>query len=94
MLSIKSLFACTLLIPLLGVAIPAQAQERKQPQTQGQAAPRQDQAEAAKRTKCFEEANAAAARVTSSAGQAQASERNAVGSDAYHQCAMREGTRP
>jgi len=84
MLSTKSLFACTLLIPLLGVAIPAQAQERKQPQTQGQATPRQDQAETAKRTKCFEEANAAAAKVTSSA----------VGSDAYHECAMREGIRP
>src|ERR1700755_2063324 len=46
----KYVFACTLLIPLLDVAIPAQAQERKQPQTQGQATPRQDQAEAAKRT--------------------------------------------
>ena len=90
--STKSLFACALLIPLLGAAIPAMAQT--QTQTQGQAAPRQDQAETAKRAKCFEEANAAAAKVSSSAGQAQASERNAVGSDAYHQCAMREGIRP
>jgi hypothetical protein len=86
----KYVFACALLIPLLGAAIPAMAQT----QTQGQAAPRQDQAETAKRTKCFEEANAAAAKVNSSSGQAQGSERNAVGSDAYHQCAMREGIRP
>jgi hypothetical protein len=91
MLNTKLLFACSLLIPLLGAAIPAQAQT--QPQTQGQAVQR-DAAETAKRAKCFEEANAAAARVNSSAGQAQSAERNAAGSDAYHQCAMREGIRP
>jgi hypothetical protein len=91
MLNTKSLFACTLLIPLLGAAISVQAQT----QTQGQA-PRstKDAAEAAKRAKCFEAAQAAAATVSASAGQAASAERNSLGSSAYHECAMKAGIRP
>jgi hypothetical protein len=91
MFSKKSVVAGTLLVPFLCATIPAAAQT--QTQTQGQAVNR-NAAETAKRSKCFEEANAAAAKVNPSAGQAQVAERNAVGSDAYHQCAMREGIRP
>ena len=50
----RYVFACALLIPLLGAATPTMAQT----QTQGQAAPK-DSAETAKRTKCFEQAQAA-----------------------------------
>jgi hypothetical protein len=91
MLNKKSVVACTLLVPFLCTAIPAAAQT--QTQTQGQAVNR-NTADSAKRAKCFEEANAAAAQVNPSAGQAQGAERNAIGSDAYHQCARREGIRP
>ena len=87
MLNTKILSACALLIPLLGAAIPAQAQNQM---TQGQAV-KKDAAETAKRTKCFEEAQAAVAKLNSGAPNA---EKNEVGSDAYHECAMKAGIRP
>jgi len=80
----RYVFACALLIPLLGAAIPAMAQ------TQGQAAPK-DSAETAKRTKCFEQAQAA---VQALGPSAQIAERNERGSDAYHECALKAGIRP
>jgi len=82
----RYVFACALLIPLLGAATPTMAQT----QTQGQAAPK-DSAETAKRTKCFEQAQAA---VQALGPSAQIAERNERGSDAYHECALKAGIRP
>jgi hypothetical protein len=61
------------------------AQQQKQPQ--GQAAPK-DSADNAKRAKCFEDAQAAAA-----TGR-DISEKNARASSAYHDCAKNAGIRP
>ncbi len=86
----KYVFTFALLIPLLGAAIPAMAQTQKGTQTQGQAAPK-DSAETAKRTKCFEEAQAA---VQALGPSAQIAEKNERGSDVYHECALKAGIRP
>jgi hypothetical protein len=79
MLNAKFLFGLALLIPLLGVAMPAEAQKRDVN---------------AIRAECFRQANEAAASAGIGAAVGNTSSRNAMGYSAYRACAQKNGIRP
>jgi len=79
MLSLKSLFAFAVLVPLVGAAIPAEAAKAAKSNS------------TAARAECFRQANEAVAAVGFSA---QNTDKNAVGQDAYRQCCFKAGIRP
>jgi hypothetical protein len=79
MLNAKFLFGLALLIPLLGLAMPAEAQKRDVN---------------AIRAECFRQANAAAAGAGVGATVGSTADRNAMGYSAYRACAQKNGIRP
>ena len=79
MFNAKFLFGVALFIPLLGLAMPAEAQKRDVN---------------AIRAECFRQANAAAAGSGVGAAAGTTAERNASGYSAYRACAQRNGIRP
>jgi hypothetical protein len=79
MLNAKFLFGVALFIPLLGLAIPAEAQKRDVN---------------AIRAECFRQANEAAGGAGIGAAVGTTSERNAAGYSAYRACAHKNGIRP
>jgi hypothetical protein len=79
MLNVKFLFGVALFIPLLGLAIPAEAQKRDVN---------------AIRAECFRQANEAAGGAGIGAAVGSTSERNAAGYSAYRACAHKNGIRP
>jgi hypothetical protein len=79
MLNAKFLFCLALLIPLFGVAIPAEAQKRDVN---------------AIRAECFRQANEAAANAGVGAAAGNTADRNAMGYSAYRACAQKNGIRP
>jgi hypothetical protein len=79
MLSLKSLFAFAVLVPLVGAAIPAEAAKAAKSNA------------SAARAECFRQANEAVAAVGFNPTTA---DKNAVGQDAYRQCCFKAGIRP
>jgi hypothetical protein len=79
MLNMKSIFGLALLVPLLGVAMPAEAQKKDAN---------------AIRAECFRQANAAAAGTGVGAAAGTTADRNAMGYSAYRACAQKNGIRP
>jgi hypothetical protein len=79
MLNAKFLFCLALLIPLFGVAMPAEAQKRDVN---------------AIRAECFRQANEAANSAGVGATVGSTSNRNAMGYSAYRACAHKNGIRP
>jgi hypothetical protein len=79
MLNAKFLFGLALLIPLLGLAMPAEAQKRDVN---------------AIRAECFRKANEAAANAGVGAAAGNTADRNAMGYSAYRACAQKNGIRP
>ncbi len=79
MLSLKSLFAFAVLVPLLGAAIPAEAAKAAKSNS------------TAARAECFRQANEAAA---AQGVGANIGDKNAMGQAAYRQCCFKAGIRP
>jgi hypothetical protein len=79
MLNAKFLFGLALLIPLLGLAMPAEAQKKDVN---------------AIRAECFRKANEAAATTGVGAAAGTTADRNAAGYSAYRACAQKNGIRP
>jgi hypothetical protein len=79
MLNAKFLFGFALFIPLLGLAIPAEAQKRDVN---------------AIRAECFRQANEAAGATGIGAAVGNTADRNAAGYSAYRACAHKNGIRP
>jgi hypothetical protein len=79
MLNMKSIFGLALLVPLLGVAMPAEAQKKDVN---------------AIRAECFRQANEAAAAAAGNITSGATAERNAAGYSAYRACAQKNGIRP
>jgi hypothetical protein len=81
MLSLKSLFAFAVLVPLVGAAIPAEAAKAKAAKSNSTAA----------RAECFRQANEA---VAAQGVGANIGDKNTMGQDAYRQCCFKAGIRP
>lgn len=79
MWNIKSAFGIALLVPLLGVAMPAEAQKKDVN---------------AIRAECFRQANAAAAAAAGNMTSGATAERQSAGYSAYRACAYKNGIRP
>ena len=79
MLNAKFLFGSALLVPLLGLAVPAEAQKRNVN---------------AIRAECFRQANEAAASAGVGAAAGTTADRNAMGYSAYRACARKNGIPP
>lgn len=79
MLNAKLLFGLALLVPLLALAVPAEAQKRDVN---------------AIRAECFRKANEAAGTAGVGAAFGTTADRNAMGYSAYRACAQRNGIRP
>ena len=82
MLSLKSLIAFAVLVPLLGATIPAEA---------AKAAKAAKSNSTAARAECFRQANEA---VAAQGVGANIGDKNAMGQDAYRQCCFKAGIRP
>ena len=79
MLSLKSLIAFAVLVPLVGAAIPAEAAKAAKSNS------------TAARAECFRQANEAAA---AQGVGANIGDKNTMGQDAYRQCCFKAGIRP
>ena len=75
----RFLFALALFVPLVGLAMPAEAQKRDVN---------------AIRAECFRKANEAAATAGIGAAAGTTADRNAMGYSAYRACAQKNGIRP
>ena len=82
MLSLKSLIAFAVLVPLVGATIPAEA---------AKAAKAAKSNSTAARAECFRQANEAAA---AQGVGANIGDKNAMGQAAYRQCCFKAGIRP
>jgi hypothetical protein len=80
MLNAKFLFGVALFVPIFGLAMPAEAQKKRDVN--------------AIRAECFRQANAAAASAGVGAAAGTTGERNAMGYSAYRACAQKNGIRP
>jgi hypothetical protein len=80
MLNTKTAFGLALLVPLLGVAMPAEAAQKRDLN--------------AIRAECFRQANEAAAGTGVGAAAGTTADRNAMGYSAYRACAQKNGIRP
>jgi len=79
MLNTKTAFGVALLVPLLGVAMPAEAAQKRDVN--------------AIRADCFRQANEAAAAAGVGAAAGTTADRNAMGYSAYRACAQKNGIR-
>jgi hypothetical protein len=80
MLNAKFLFGVALFIPIFGLVMPAEAQQKRDIN--------------AIRAECFRQANEAAASAGVGAAAGNTAERNSLGYSAYRACARKNGIRP
>ena len=85
MLNVRLFFTFALLIPVLGAAFPAEAQQKRNVAAKNVDAIRAD---------CFRQANEAAGGAGVGAAAGTTADRNAAGYSAYRACAQKNGIRP
>lgn len=83
MLNARLLLTFAVLIPVLGAAFPAEAQQKRTAKNVD-----------AIRAECFRQANEAAGTAGVGAAAGTTGERNAMGYSAYRACAQKNGIRP